>query len=94
MTVAGKHVSISSSVVTQVVASAEGSMNAPTSVLVGNDPANSHFVWLGGSDVSSSNGFKLAVGQSVPIDLKAGEILYALADTSATTLSVLYTGVN
>lgn len=66
-----------------------GVVGVPSSVMVKNvstDPA-----FLGGSDVTSSNGFQLSQSQTITVDL-VGDQLYAVAGAATTaTLHLLWT---
>lgn len=65
---------------------------APYSVLVTN-AADGEDCDVGGADVESGEGYPLAAGDSLPIDLKTSEKLYAIcAEAGSTTLHVLRTG--
>lgn len=50
-------------------------------------------VYFGGSDVSSSNGFLVADGGSLAVDLETGEGLYARSASGTVTVHVLKSGV-
>jgi len=50
-------------------------------------------VYFGGSDVSSSNGFLVADGDSLACDLETGEQLYGRTASGTVTVHVLKSGV-
>lgn len=55
-------------------------------------PANGN-IYVGGSDVSSSNGFLVASGGILGVDLETGESLYAVAASGTVTVHILKSGV-
>lgn len=46
-------------------------------------------VYVGGLGVSVANGFPVAATESISVDLSTTEVLYAVADTTASALRVL-----
>jgi hypothetical protein len=50
-------------------------------------------VYVGGSAVTTANGFPLAAAGTLSIDLAAGEELYGIVASSTNTVSVLCQGV-
>jgi len=66
-----------------------GVQGLPQTVHVAN--AGAITCYIGGADVTTANGFPLATGASIEIDLMADN-LYATAGTDAAVLSVLRTG--
>lgn len=66
--------------------------NEGTSVIVRNNDA-SIIVYLGGPDVTTSNGFPLAAGASIPVSGYAGEILYAVAASGTPVIRLLEQGI-
>lgn len=48
---------------------------------------------LGGSDVTTANGFEVADGEAVEFELDRGEIVYGITATGAVTAHVLRQGV-
>lgn len=63
----------------------------PHSVAVANVGAST--VYLGGSDVTTANGFPLAAGASVPVGLSPSEILYGRVTSGTVEVRVLRQGV-
>ena len=49
-------------------------------------------VFLGPSTVTTANGFELAAGEAVSVDLRGGEILYGIVATGTATVHVLRAG--
>jgi expansin (peptidoglycan-binding protein) len=56
-------------------------------------PTGAATIYLGGADVTTASGAPLAADQSFATTAAPGEALYAVADTSSTTVSILYQGV-
>jgi len=53
--------------------------------------ANSHQCWLGGSNVSTTNGFYFDKNTSLTLDVPIKSVIYAVTENAqTTTLSVLY----
>ena len=57
--------------------------------LVHNGDHGSHIVYLGSSDVTSSNGMHLDAGQTISLPLDPGSELWAIASHDATLLTKL-----
>ena len=51
-------------------------------------------IFLGGSDVTSANGFRLATTDVLSITLLPGDTLYAIASTGTPTVDILVTRDN
>jgi len=69
----------------------DGAMNSPDDYLVKNvylKPTGAD-VYLGGSDVTTANGFVLAKDTTFYISLNPGQSLYAVVGTGSHALSVL-----
>jgi hypothetical protein len=69
----------------------DGTMNSPDDYLVKNvylKPTGAD-VYLGGSDVTTANGFNLANNTTFYINLNPGQSLYAVVGTGSHALSVL-----
>lgn len=66
--------------------------NEGASIIVRNNDA-SIVVYLGGPDVTTSNGFPLAAGASLPVSGYAGEKLYAVAASSTPEIRILEQGL-
>ena len=69
----------------------DGAMNSPDDYLIKNvylKPTGAD-VYLGGSDVTTANGFKLANNTTFYINLNPGQSLYAIVGTGSHALSVL-----
>lgn len=62
----------------------------PVQAIVRTDGATT--VYLGGSDVTSSNGFALPQDTAVTVELVAGDDLYAVTAAGTSAMSVLKTG--
>lgn len=67
-----------------------GSASLPVTITVRNTDA-SVSVFLGGVDVSTSNGFELVAGAAESIDLVAGDDLYARTASATVRVDVLKT---
>lgn len=68
-----------------------GSTAYPTGALLKSNTGNGT-IWFGGADVTSTNGFPMAAGEALEVDL-VNEILYAISTTTASsTLFVLRRG--
>jgi hypothetical protein len=65
-----------------------GSFPKPRSVLIKNTSTDS--VYIGGSNVSSSNGFVLAQNNSITVDLTADQV-YAVTGTGTALVHLLWT---
>lgn len=62
----------------------------PDSCLVKSPSTNTATIYIGGPDVSSSNGFPLAPGDSaIALDANATEAIYAVCATGSQVLNVL-----
>lgn len=70
---------------------------APTDTVAGQSLAirnkGTASVYLGGAGVTTGNGFELAAGESLSVDLAEGERLYAIAASGTVPVHVLRTGV-
>lgn len=67
------------------------STGVPTgAVLVRN--RGSAAVYLGGSNVTTANGFQLDAGESVPMDIRSGDALYGVVASGTQTVHVLQVG--
>jgi hypothetical protein len=85
-------VSASVSVGTSATAlSTAGTDDRPGESLQFTTPA-SPVIYVGGSNVTSSNGYALAVSTEYFYDLQGGETLYAAVASGSTSLPVLRTG--
>ena len=65
-----------------------GSFPKPRSVLIKNTSTDS--VYIGGSNVSSSNGFVLAQNNSITVDLTADQV-YAVTSSNTASVHLLWT---
>jgi hypothetical protein len=50
-------------------------------------------IYLGGANVSSSNGYPMALSTALTGYLFPGDVLYAVQNSGASTVSILVTGV-
>jgi hypothetical protein len=69
----------------------DGAMNSPDDYLIKNvylKPTGAD-VYLGGSDVTTANGFVLAKDTTFYINLNPGQSLYAIVGTGSHAMSVL-----
>jgi hypothetical protein len=57
------------------------------------NPALGATVYLGGSDVTAANGFPLAAGEKIALDLEKGDVVYAIVAASTQAISVLKANV-
>ena len=57
-------------------------------------PSGGVTVSLGGSNVTTSNGFNLTAGEPLSIDLDSGEKLYGVVASSTQVVHTLASGVN
>lgn len=64
-----------------------GSAGDPISVVVKNIGGAS--VYLGGAAVQSTDGLELAAGETLAVDLLAGDVLYAVAATGTVSVAVM-----
>lgn len=87
MSVSGARVNVTGTATALFTADADAS-----SVLVRNKDA-AEIVALGASTVTYAAGFRLAAGESVSLDLAAGEVLYAISDGTTVECDVLRAGV-
>jgi hypothetical protein len=85
----GRRVTVNSTGTPEVVASAEG--DDGISVVVRNKSATA--VNVGGPDVTPSTGFELAQDETLSVDLRPGEIIYACTATGSVELYVAEAGV-
>jgi len=67
----------------KIVDASTASSSDKRSVLV-NNPSGGSTVYLGGSDVTTSNGITLPAGSSLPLTLGYGDDLWAVAGGSTT----------
>ena len=67
----------------------DGWNSKPQSVLVKNTSADS--AYLGGADVSSSNGFQLSQNQSITVDLTADQLFAVTGSGTTATVHLLWT---
>ena len=58
-------------------------------LLVRNSGARARVAYLGSADVVFGEGFELDAGETVAVELHAGDVLYAVSDAEGTTLNVL-----
>ena len=86
MTVASAAVTVATTATALHAADAD-----PQSVSVSN--VGAAIVYLGGSDVTTSNGVPLAAGASVPVGLNGGEVLYGRVASGTVEVRVLRQGV-
>ncbi len=63
------------------------------SILVRNTHSSKATVYLGGPDVTSSNGVPLLVDETLPIQIGPSEIVYARTASGTVSLYCLYQGV-
>jgi hypothetical protein len=92
MTVGSQQYSITSTRSVIAQAPAGTAMGGPAgAVLVANTTGSAVTAYLGGDNVSSSNGYALAQNATVSITLYPGDVLYAITASSTATLSVLQT---
>jgi hypothetical protein len=75
-------VTVSPSTIT-LVHTAKGSGLYPNSVAIQSTSTNAADVYVGGANVSASVGFKLTAGQSVALDVVAGEQTYCFSTSVA-----------
>lgn len=47
-------------------------------------------LWVGGADVSSSNGFAVLAGEILTFDVVAGDTLYMIADSATVQVQLLH----
>jgi hypothetical protein len=65
-----------------------GSIQDPLPIIIQNNSAI--LIYIGGPDVTTSNGFPLAAGQSLPMALYGtSEIPYAIAASATPSISIL-----
>jgi hypothetical protein len=64
---------------------------AATSVLLTN--SGSVVVAIGGSQVTATTGYRLAVGRDMTVDLQAGEVLYGIVASGTGSIDVFQTGM-
>jgi hypothetical protein len=72
--------------------SGDGDLVSGSTVLV-TVPAGGATVYVGGADVTTANGFPLAAGASVSVDLNSGDLLYGIVAASTQAVNVLRVGV-
>lgn len=90
MAVQGAQVAISTTAVRLDAAETTG--DSRSTVRVKNTGASA--VFLGASDVTSASGFTLAVGDSISVELGAGESLFGIcAAATSSTIQALRTGI-
>jgi hypothetical protein len=66
-----------------LVHTAKGSGIYPNSVAIHSLSTNAATVYVGGVDVSAANGFPLAAGTSIALDVVAGEKSYVFSTAAA-----------
>lgn len=71
---------------TEIITAATGTAQRPATILLQNQ--GSTVVYLGGADVSTSNGIQLKAEAALSLDLLAGETLYGI--TGGATQEVRY----
>jgi hypothetical protein len=69
-----------------------GSADAPQSIVIYNADA-SIVVYVGGEGVDTTDGFPLAAGASVSIDLMAGDEVWAVAASGSPNINMLFNRV-
>lgn len=70
-----------------------GRLNASlTAVVVKSIRANTGLIYLGDSTVTASIGFEVGPGEAVPMDAIGMNEMYAVSDTDAQVLNVLWIG--
>lgn len=65
---------------------------SPLSLIV-SVPSGGVTVYVGASDVTTTDGFPVAAGESLSVDLQSGEVLYGIVATGTQAANVLRTGV-
>ena len=73
-----------------IVDGSAGNNGYPLSATVKNSGATTMYV--GGSDVTNSNGFAVGAGEAVSVDL-VNDILYAVTASGTTTVQILRVGL-
>lgn len=86
MPIIGQRVTVTSTA-SQVVVPTYGSANDPITASVLNLGPND--VDLGGSGVTTGNGYLLRVGGTIDVDLMSGDVLYGVTATSTSVLALL-----
>lgn len=76
----------------RIIDAGAASVNDRTTALVKNNDA-AITVYLGGSDVDTTDGFPLPAGSTLVIDLGRGDDVWAVAASGTPTVSVLLTRV-
>ena len=71
-----------------IFTSTNGINGAPESLLIQNNDA-SIIVYIGGEDVTASNGMPIAASASISIDLISGERVYAIGASGTPELRLL-----
>lgn len=71
---------------------AEGSASDRVSVLVA-VPTGGATVFVGGSGVTTANGYPITAGTSIALDLNSGEVAYGIVAASTQAVAVLRSGV-
>jgi hypothetical protein len=92
--------SLSATILATVVTVGTSAVTLPASALSGrrsvtiqSDPTNTAYIYIGSSavtaDAASTGGFMLAPGQSLPIDLAAGLVVYGRSTSASQAVRVL-----
>jgi hypothetical protein len=73
------------------VVTGTGQAGAPMGVGIKAPSSNTQTVYIGGEDVDSTDGFPLTPGDSIAVDLLAGEQLWVVAASGTQALNVIAT---
>jgi len=68
-----------------------GSAQNPKTVLIRSPSAT---IFVGGPTVTAADGFPVGVNDTLSLDLRSGDDLYAIASAGTPTVNVLITGSN
>lgn len=90
MSVQSASVSVGSTATALTAAESSGSDPVSVAVAV---PSGGVTVYVGGSDVTTGNGYPLAGGAAMSIDLRQGERLYGIVASGTQSVNVLRSGV-
>lgn len=73
----------------RLFAASFGTVTDPTLVVIRNSGANE--IQLGGPELDTGNGFRMASGDALSVELHSGYTVYAIATSTASTVDILVT---
>lgn len=73
-----------------IIAAADNQRRAPNGVMVKSLSTNTVLVYVGGSDVTTSNGYPLSAGEYVTLPVADPSLVYCISGSSSQVLRFIY----